>query len=337
MAILDPQDRIERLLAGAELRFQTEFLAVLAAIRDSIDLDDLATLLEQGRFLEAFAIVQRATSLLNVVWSESFVAAGVDTASFLNAGVGEIVIGFDQTNFRAVRAMQDNQLRLVTEFTEQQRRATQQALIQGINAGASPRDQARAFRNSIGLTQHQEQWVRNYEKQLQELDAGALRRELRDRRFDPTVLQAIDNGEPLTAAQIEKMVSRYRQRWLKLRSETISRTEALRATHEGVKEMYDQAIDAGELLPEQLVRIWNTARDERVRDFGRGNQTSHVTMHNQERQIGVPFASGAGNQTLNPGAFGVGLEDINCRCIISTRILSLEELPGLVSIQVIEG
>lgn len=336
MAVTDPSTRLERLINRSAARFNTEFLQALRLVRNRISLDDLATLLEQGRFQEAFDSVRIAASRLNVLWADSFVLAGSDTARWLGANVPDIVIDFDQTNTRAVTAMRNNQLRMVSSYTEQQRVATQQALIDGIQRGANPREQARAFRNSIGLTPHQERWVRNYERALQELDSNALRRELRDRRFDRTVQRAISNGEPLSRQQIDKMVTRYRERALKLRAETIARTESLRSVHEGAQETYRQAIEAGELQPDQLVRIWNTALDERVRDFSRGAATSHATMHNQERRVDEPFVSGAGNQSLNPGAFGIGMEDINCRCVVSTRILTPAELQGGLSVTVIE-
>ena len=328
MAVTDPQSRIEALLIVAETRFKTEFLAALKAIEQSIDLGKLATLLEQGRFTEAFEIVGLAAGRLGVVYAEQFVRAGIDTGNFLTTEVAEVVIGFDQTNTRAVNAMRDNQLRLVTNFTEQQRRATQQALIAGIQEGKNPREIARIFRNSIGLTQQQEKWVRNYERALRNLDRASLARELRDRRFDPTVRAAIDRGEPLSRAQIDKMVDRYRQRALKLRSETIARTEGLRVVHEGTDELYQQAIESGQLQADQLIREWNTAGDEKVRNFQDGSPTSHVTMHHQRRFVGEPFVSGGGNTTMHPGAFGVGYEDINCRCLVTTRILKLSEITG---------
>jgi hypothetical protein len=324
MATIDPESRIEALIVGAETAFQREFLAALRAIEGSISLDELAILLEQARFAEAFEIISLAAARLGSVWVEQFVRAGIDTANFLTEN--EIIIGFDQTNTRAVQAMRSNQLRLVTNFTEQQRRSTQAALIDGIQQGKNPREIARAFRSSIGLTEQQERWVRNYERQLRDLDRGALARELRDSRFDRTVRGAINRGEPLSQAQIDKMVDRYRKRALKLRSETIARTEGLRVAHEGTDEMYRQAIESGQLQGDQLIRIWATAGDELVRDFGAGAQTSHRTMHGQRRLVGEPFVSGAGNLTLHPGSFGVALEDINCRCLVQTRILKLSEL-----------
>jgi len=315
------------MLSAAETAFAEQFTMALALVRSSIKLDELATLLEQGRTAEAFASLNAAASRLNVVWAEQYVSSGTQTGKWLQKNVGEIIIGFDQTNLRAVAEMQRNGLRMVSSFTEQQRRATQQALIDGVRRGLNPRDTARAFRDSIGLTPMQERWVRNYEEALRNLDRNALRRELRDRRFDRTIERAITRGEPLSREQIAKMTERYRARALKRRAETIARTESLKVVHAGTREMYNQAIDNGDLQRDQLIRIWNTAADERVRD-------SHNAMHNQQRQLGELFQSGNGNQTEIPGAFGVPEEDINCRCVVSTRILNLNQIPNSVGIVV---
>lgn len=327
------------MVATSAAQINADFLSVLALIRGSIDLDELAFLIDTGRLEEAFRIVGRAAGRLGLAYQQSFVRAGAETGEWLTREVAEVVIDFDQTNVRAVRRMQENQLRLVREFTEQQRRATQQALVRGITEGLNPREQARAFRESIGLTSTQERWVANYERQLRELDRGALQRRLRDRRFDTTVRRAISNDEPLTEQQIERMVQRYRERWRKHRSETIARTESLRSVHEGVDEMYTQAVEAGELQPDQFVRIWNTARDERVRTFNTtGGATSHASMHGQERPPGVPFTSGGGNSLMFPGdSSAPGIDTINCRCSVSTRILRLSELPGGLNISVLQG
>lgn len=331
MATNDPQDRIARLISQGETTIAAQFAAALAVVRDSVDLDALAQLITQQRFEEAFAVVGRAAARLGGAWTETYTTAGRGTAGFLNTEVGDIVVSFDQANTRAVQQMQQNQLRLIREFTEQQRRATNQALSRGMQEGLNPREQARAFRDSLGLTAKQEEWVNNYRKNLDTLDRRALNRVLRDRRADGAIQRAIEAGKPLPQDRIDKLVEKYRERMLKYRSEVIARTESLRSTHAGVREMYDQAIEAGELDPRQIVHIWNTAGDERVRDFPKA-QTSHVTMHNQERPHGVPFTSGAGNQAFDPGTFGAAVDDIQCRCVRSTRILTPAEAGVTVSI-----
>jgi hypothetical protein len=338
VAVTDPASRLQRLINETEARFNREFLGALRLIRNQISLNDLADLIEQGRFEEAFESVLILASRLNVVWSSGFVDAGTSTAAFLTNNVPDIVIDFDQTNERGVQAMRDNRLRLVSEFTDQQRRATNQAMVTGFQEGQNPRQMARRFRNSIGLTARQERTVRNYERALRTLDRDALRRSLRDRRFDSNVARAIADQEPLSERQISRMVTRFRERAIALRSRTIARTEALRSVHQGVDEMYGQAIESGQLQPDQLIRIWNTALDERVRDFANGASTSHASMHDQERQFLVPFTSGAGRSALSPGQFNVPDEDINCRCNVSTRILTPAEAAARgIRITVLQG
>lgn len=323
MAVNDPITRIDALIARGETEITREFIAAVAALRDELDLEELAELLRRHKYDEAFARVGIVAARLGITAANVYARAGSDTADFLTKEVGDIIIGFDQTNYRAVDAMRNNQLRIVREFTEQQRKATQGALIRGIENGANPIEQARAFRDSIGLTSKQEEWVANYRRQLENLDRRALDRALRDRRNDATIRRAIEENTPLTEKQINRMVEKYRKRMIKYRSEVIARTESLRSVHEGVEEMYQQAIAAGELLPEQIVFIWNTAADERVRDYP--GPTSHRTMHLQEQVFGMPFISGGGNYALHPGQFGIAYEDIQCRCVRSARILTVQE------------
>lgn len=328
MATIDPVKRIEALLDQAEPLFRREFLAMVRAIQNERTIEELAELLSQGRIEEALSSIERATARLRSAWSDIFVIAGKSTTDPIKEATGEIIIDFDRVNARAVRVMQENQLRLVQQFGEQQRRATREALIDGIRRGINPREQARAFRDSIGLTENQQGAVSNYRRLLETLDRAALTRKLRDGRFDGTIRSAIAQDRSLTKQQIDRMVSRYLQRSLAHRAEVIARTEALRSVHMGSREMYDQAIENGVLSAEQLVRIWNTAGDLRVRGH-------HAFMHLQERSIGVPFTSGLGNSLMFPADPGAPAEDVvQCRCVESTRILSLEELQGVLAVAV---
>jgi hypothetical protein len=331
MVFVDPHTRIERLLVTQELQFQKAFLSVVKTIRDRHTLAEIALLLEQGRFNEALEGLARAATQLGTSWTESFIISGREGAKVLRRALGEVVIDFDVVNTRAVDAMRQNQLRLVREFSRSQVEATRSALLEGISKGQNPIAQARTFRDSIGLTKHQSRAVENFRRMLEERDPTSLRRKLRDRRFDSTVRRSIREDRPLTPKQINKMVRRYRERFIKHRSQTIARTEALSSVHEGNQEMMRQAIDSGALNPAQIVQIWNIAGDERVRN-------SHGPMQGQERPIGIPFTSGSGASLRHPGdATAPAEERIQCRCALGMRILSLEELgsPGLVGMTLV--
>jgi len=319
---------VSRLVANAEPEFRARFLAVVAAIRDRYTLGRLVDLIEAGRTEEVFRFVEAAAKQLGMAWSGTYTGAGFEAATAANRALASVHVAFDQTNARALTAIRSNQLRLVREFSNEQRRATQQALIEGVRAGANPIEQARAFRQSIGLTSYQERAVANYRRALQAGSSDALTRELRDRRFDRTVSAAVDGNTALTGAQIDAMVERYRERYIKYRAEVIARTESLTAAHEGANEAFKQAVESGDVQAGQIQRTWNTAEDARVRD-------SHDAMDGQVVEgVDEPFVSGDGNRLRYPGDPAAPPEDrIQCRCSVSTRILPApSDAPARISV-----
>lgn len=327
--ILDPASRLERLIKQQSPRFASGFQLLVKQIKRTADLKTIADLLERGRLEEAFTTTLASVPRLGNLYVDSFITAAKDTAGFLNRSIAELVIDFDQTNPFAMQVARENQLRMVTAFNKTQREATREALIEGLRRGNNPIQQARAFRDSIGLTPKQVKAVNNYRRMLEEGDRGIFDRALRDKRFDSTVRRAIERGEPLTRTQINKMVNRYEERYVKYRSEVIARTEALKSVHEGNREMYRQAIENGDLDPQQLTQEWNTSLRDNVRD-------SHADMHGQTVPFGQLFTSGKGNQTEYPGGFGVAAEDIQCVCAVGTRIAELNLSAGA-SVTILES
>lgn len=315
----DPASRIERVLRGQEARMRRAFDTAVNIIRDETTLERLADLLERGLFEEALAGLELAAQALAAQQAESLIAAARDTAQFLSTAALTVTVSFDVSNTRAVRIMQENRLALVREFSDAQRAATREALTQGILDGANPREQARRFRESIGLTQRQTQSVNNFRRLLTAArqdglpSREALDRALRDRRFDRSILRAIRDNEPLTGGQVDTMVGRYEARLRRHRSEVIARTEALRAVHQGTEEMYRQAIDAGQIRPEQLSRTWVTAQDERVRD-------SHQRLNGEVRAFGEVWEAEGGVLRFPGDPAAPASETIQCRCVLSTRM-----------------
>lgn len=308
----DPRTRIEALLAGAEAEFRRRFLEAVAVIRDDKTLDALVALIQAGRLNEALLQVDVAAAHIAAGYGIQFMHAAEDTASFI-ADQLEVLVNFDRTNLAALQIIQRNQLRMVQEFTAQQQLATRYAILKGFEEGLSPKQQAELFKSSIGLTQTQVEAVMNYQRLLESNSAEALQRELRDARSDRSLEAAIRGDTPLSRAQIESMVERYRQNYVQMRAETIARTEALPAVHDGIDSMYRQAVDQGLLSQDELVQTWLIARDARVRD-------SHVDMEGQQQPFGQPFVSGAGNHLLYPGDPQAPIADrIQCRCAKTTR------------------
>lgn len=317
----DPAARIERLVQSQDRLIRRAFEEAVRAIASRHTLEEIATLLGEGRVTDALDELEAAARRLAGRVNQSFVEAANRASDFLN-GALTVTVSFDQVNERAVAIMQDNRLRLVNAFTEEQQRATRAALEAGMREGVNPREMARRFRSSIGLTERQQRAVDNYRRLLRGGRAEALARELRDRRFDSTIARALRGEAELTDAQIERMTARYRERYLKFRAETIARTESLRAVNEGTQEMYQQAFDEGVLSPDEVKRTWVTAGDERVR-------TSHAFLDGQARAPGEPFETGLG-QLMFPGdPSAPPAETVNCRCALATRLEPLQASLGL--------
>jgi HK97 family phage portal protein len=89
------------------------------------------------------------------------------------------------------------------------------------------------------------------------------------------------------------------------RAMIIARTEATRVSNQGAADAYRKADALGVKVQKQ----WLSSRDALVRD-------SHIKLDSSEPiPVGAEFASGGGSADV-PGGFGIGAEDINCRCTI---------------------
>lgn len=311
--VLDPHTRLEALIDKIEPEFQAGFLRLVSSIKDDLLLSEVADLISQGRVLEALQSIEQNISVFADGIIAGFVTSGVSTAGAVGDLIDEVV-SFNQVNPFVVDYMQNNRARVIAGLTQQQQAATTRAITSGVLAGQNPLDQARNVVNSIGLTELQVGHVERYRVLLMSLDADALDRNLRDQRFDPTLRRAIRTNTPLTPAQIDRMVERYRSRALAHRARVIARTEALPAVHAGSHQAYLQMVLSGLLMETDLERVWHTAGDSRVRH-------SHTSMSGQVRGLNEPFITGAGASLMFPGdPSGGASEIISCRCAVATRI-----------------
>lgn len=312
-----PLEHFEELLAKQEAAVRAAFRAYLAAVgSEGAVLDAIIEKLEARDIQGALLIVDSHVITFANVLPAIAQAVGVATARELGALVPEsaMAISFDPSHPRAAEIIRRNRLRFVQDFSAQQRRATLNALSRGQATGMGTIETARLFRSSIGLTAQQEGYVASYRRQLESRNRGALERAARDRRFDETIARAIERDRPLTEKQIDMMTSRYRGRLLAMRSETIARTEAGRATSEAREESLTQMIEATGIAVERVERIWNPTRDKRTRDW-------HASMAGQKRGRDEPFVDGLGNKLLYPHDPKAPAETtINCRCGLTFEI-----------------
>ncbi len=309
-------ERLDALLTKQEKRIREAFLRYLAIVGSRRVAGLLADMIEQGETEEALRLLESHLERFGDVLADVWRDVGEDAADELAAKVPEVAlgIGFDVTHERAAAMVRNNRLRLIKDLTLSQRLSVRQALERAMRNGAGPAETARQFRQAIGLAPTQEAAVTNYRALLEARDRRALERELRDRRYDRQLSRAIERERPLTPRQIDTMVSRYRGRYLIMRSENIARTEGLRATSEAREEAAQQMLEQTGFERGRLIRIWRSTHDKRVREW-------HESMDRQERLLGQAFEDGKGNRLLYPGDPNApGETTINCRCTVTFRI-----------------
>lgn len=314
-------DRIDELLSEQEKAVRDAFRAFLSSMNSDTVTAAIQAQLERGDVAGALSIIESYIARLGNVIPAIAATVGAFTAAELATIVAESVpdvvmaISFDPSFPRAAEIVQLHRGEFITYFTEQQRQATTQAIARSFREGTHAISTARAFRDSIGLTPAQEQWVANYRTALTSRNRNALQRDLRDRRFDGRVQAAIDRNRPLTDKQIDTMVERYRKNALQMRAETIARTEGGRATSEARDESLAQMIDQTGIDPGRIEEMWNATRDKNTRDW-------HASMNGQKRAIGVPFVDGLGNLLRYPHDPKAPVNTTaNCRCTKTFSIM----------------
>lgn len=317
--------------AVQELRTAAEFQRLVLAIQ--------ARNVEAA--IEAMHIEAAAYGPLLDALDETFAAGGQFGADLLPAKGADglaLVFRFSGRNSRAETWLRDYSASLVSRIAEDQRTALRSALVAGMEAGRNPTSVALEIVGRVnkatgkreggilGLTSQQEGFLRNARTELQSGDpaslANYLKRGKRDARFDGAVRRSLKSGEPIPADKIAAMAKAYERRLLKLRGDTIGRTEALTALNAGAYEALRQAVDEGKIEAAAIRRTWRSASDLRVRD-------THVALNGDTVGLDEPFVSPSGARMLYPGDVSLGApaaERINCRCFPQVRIDFLSNL-----------
>ena len=315
---------MDRLLSRTRGELHRAWLAMWQHLLDENSVDALATRL----YAQEPSLVLRgwdaAVASFAAAQHAAYVSAGQTSARWIAGQIAKRSVQkklphFDALDPPALQWAEANRLQLIRDLTTEQRDLIRQALIGGARSGANPLAIATEFRDSIGLTAAQEEIVQNYRRQLEGGDlAAALERELSSGASDQTIGAAMRANKPLTAAQIDLAVNRYRDNFITLRSETIARTETQRVAHQGSGELYRQAISRGDISADQIERTW--VHSPRARNKA-NEREFHREMHGQTRGWDEPFVSGRGVELRYPGDPNAGAEEtIGCRCTVTIRL-----------------
>ncbi len=243
-----------------------------------------------------------------------YVTAAQRATDWLDAKVPDKLIRFDTASPQIVARARMNQLELVQGFQLEQNQITRQiarrAIAESATQGINPRRIAQDFRDSLGLTAQQTEWVVNYRRALEQGDyLRATGYELSSGQADRTLRRLDRDGQTLAPAQIDDYEERYRQNAITLRAETIARTEAPRNAHDGVVGAIRRAVTRGDVDAEQLETEWHAgpatanAREE------------HQAMDGTRVALGEDFVLPDGTRMSGPGDPRGGARNVaNCRC-----------------------
>jgi hypothetical protein len=217
-----------------------------------------------------------------------------------------IKAAFDRLDAQTVRFVNDYETGLIRQLADDTRAAVRLILGQP----GSTANKGRALREVIGLTERQAAAVQSFRAALERGDArNALGRELRDRRHDRSVARI--GEKPLSAEQIDRMVKRYRERYIKHRAESIAKTESVRAANAGNREAWRQAAAAG-IVAGTLVRgFWLVKDDEALC----GRCEPIPDLNPDGRRLGELF------DTPFDGQVQSGPLHTRCRCLVRYRIV----------------
>lgn len=193
---------------------------------------------------------------------------------------------------------------MIREVSDETVKAVQIAVNQGVITGRNPRQIARDFRSSIGLTSRQEQTVQRLRAALEKGEAGYVNSLT---TVTDSAKNAVSAGK-LSENQIDKIVEQTRLRYVKQRTETIARTESLRATSVG----QDLAIREGQItgaISNELLKRWLYRHDTRTRDahISAGETNGWIPMNRA-------FTTPLGPLMFPRDPNGSASNTINCRC-----------------------
>lgn len=305
---VDDRRRAERQLATQEKAIALAFNRFVAGARKI----DAETLLAERAGIEAVlrrldAHVSNFAAAINSAFID---AASAEVAALSRRltfkATASVQIAFDPGDDRAAALMRQNKLNLVRNLTAQQRSVTRQALEAGMQRGLGIDAIARMFRNSIGLTDPQQQALDRYR-------AG-----LEASRTEQAFLQPGETAplDAISPAQAERMVGAKQQQMIAARAEAIARTESLRIVNQAREEGLRQSLEATGTPTSLVVREWASAHDARTRE-------AHAEADGQRRYLDEAFDVG-GERILRPGD-GSARNSINCRCTTLEHIADTPE------------
>lgn len=270
------QTRLFRsLIAKLEPKLQAAFLKAVTDLKDGINWQALNKALRAGDIEAAIAALDIEAAVFEAyrqATTEAFAAGGALAATTVNLPRrSPIRIRFNMSNPAAEAWIKKNVAdKIVEKLVPETVQAVRDVITKGYALGKHPNDIARDIGGRVvggrrrggvlGLSPDFIDHVQSMEERLRSGDPAQLRKVLRmqrrDRSFDNRINDAIDGGAKLEDSTIKRMLERYEDRLIRLRAETVARTETGMAVMNSRRLSWEQALDKLGKPPEAIIKTW---------------------------------------------------------------------------------
>lgn len=276
----------EALVAKYGKKIADAFINAINDLRANVDLQLLVKALAENDINAAESALhldQAALAKLRTAITETYDAGGQTAVSGMpvlrDAAGAKLVIRFDPGHQRAEQWLKEESSTLIKNLIDPE--PIRDALAAGMRAGSNPLqtaldlvgrvDRASGKRTGglIGLSRPQAEYLQSAQEELASTDPKLLRnylaRNLRDRRYDKSVLKAIESGEPIPVQTQQSAAISYSNRLLKARADLIGKQESFAALETAKAESYQQVIDRGAVAQSAVRKKWHHFANEHPR------------------------------------------------------------------------
>lgn len=229
--------------------FEGKILTTLEEFRERVDFRELLRVVADGGQRDIESVIPwnellNSNEDLRDDLQEALERAGVTSNEQLKALLKrsgaqvESFASFNGSDPRVERWARSRSSILVTDITHQSRQAVRNAIGDLVSGDSNPLDVAKRIQDAVGLTERQSNAVNRFRQSMS--DAG------------------------LDADTVDRRTEGYRDRLMRQRAETISRTETINAVNAGQQEAWDQAAEDGVVDRKTAKKMWIVTPDDRL-------------------------------------------------------------------------
>jgi hypothetical protein len=283
--------------------------------------------------VDVLRIEQEAFGGLDVAIADAFNAGGLATVEDMRLRDPEghrVMFRWNVRDPESETWLRRHSAGLVTSLTDEQRDNARVILSTGLARGDNPTRTAldlvgRVSRATgtrqggvLGLSAAHVAATERARQALVSGDVEGMRAYLqlkrRDKRFDASIRKAIEAGKPIALADVDRVVGRLSDSYLKLRADTIALHETFTALGGSRNAAFRQAIAKGAVDVQHVTKTWRHTTAEHPR-------MQHVAMAGQTVRFDQPFVAPDGTQIMYPHAEGVPANHtLGCKCRCDYKI-----------------